>query len=876
MRLVDRERGTLGQTKLLVGIIIWGTLGIGPLSNPMFALNPNQPVRQLYHTSWTAKQGLDGGVNALAQTVDGYLWVGSSDGLFRFDGLTFERYKPEVGSFLASSVSTLLALSNGGLWIGYLNGGASFLKDGKVINFSAYSGNSGFPVSTVRQFVEDWDGTIWAAVVGGFVRLQGDHWQKVRMDWNYLGKAPTTIFVDNQGTLWVADSGIIMFLPRGAKKFHDTGIRANFRVDAFAQLLNGELCFLDNTHHLIRALPSPSHEIARIPHAASSSDSMVIDRDGALWIVAQPEGVVRIAFPKRTAAMVVEKFGPGIEAVTDKQGLTDMESQAVMEDREGNIWVGTDGGLDRFRLRNLTWQGLHPGTHLFSLVAGDRGAVWAGTRNWYVQGVEDGRRLTNSPNGTRMAYRDFDGTIWFSARDSFWKWKQGKFSEIRPPDQVQRDSILSKHRDPVIISAITNDHAGNLWVSISGFGEFQLKEGRWKFVTVVKDHPDWTARAAYTDSFDRVWLVYGEIIAVIDHGQVHSFSTKEGLRIGLPNTISGRNQQVWVGGENGIAFLKDDSFHALTATDGNTFGLITGIVVAPNDGLWLAAGPGIVHISEQQIRSAFENPMHKVSYELFDLVSDLPEQLQRGGVYSSGVVRGSDGLLWFATRGGVARVDPVRIIRNPLPPLVSIRSLVGNDKSYSVLRRVLLPPLTRNLRIDYTALSLSIPERVRFRYKLDGHDANWQDAGTRRSAFYTNLSPANYNFRVIACNNDGVWNELGTSVGFTIAPAWYQTYWFTAICSVFFIAASYVLYRRRMQSYANALKIRFDERLSERTRLARDLHDTLLQTIQGSKLVADHAQSYTGDAVRTRWAIERLSEWLERAMVEGRGASACR
>jgi signal transduction histidine kinase/ligand-binding sensor domain-containing protein len=869
---MDRERTTFGRTKLLLRIICV-CLGSAPVSAPLLALDPNQPSQQLYHTSWTAREGLDGGVNAIAQTPDGYLWIGTSDGLFRFDGLTFERYKPETGAFLTNSVSTLLAVPDGGLWIGYLNGGASFLRQGKVTNYSAYSGDSGFPVSTVRQFAQDWDGTIWAAVVGGFVRLEGERWQKIRMNWNYLGKAPTTVFVDNEGTLWVADNGIIMFLPKGAKKFHDTGIHTEGRIDAFAQLLDGTLCSLDDTHRLVSVLPqSPNRKTAGRPRKARSSDSMLVDQDGALWVVGQPEGLVRIPFPVGTATIDVGKAEPETQIITDKQGLTDLGSEAVLEDHEGNIWVGTDGGLDRFRHRNLTWRGLQSGTHMFSLVESDRGAIWAGTRSWYVQDTENGKRLNNSPQGTRTAYRDLRGTVWFGARDALWKWQRGTFSPVRPPDEVQKNSKLSKHRDPMIVSAITDDHAGNLWVSISGFGEFQLREGSWKFVAVVKDHPDWTARAAYTDSLDRVWLIYGEMVAVMDRGQVQTFSSREGLNVGLPNTISGRDDELWVGGENGIAFLQGNRFRALIGQDGTNFGLITGIVAPPNDGLWLAAGPGIVHIPEHEIQIVSQDPTHKVSYDVFDLVSDLPEQLQRGGVYSPGVIRGTDGILWFATRAGVARLDPARIDRNPLPPPVSIRSIVADGKFYSVLGRVSLPPLTRNLRIDYTALSLSIPERVRFRFKLAGHDLAWQDADARRSAFYTNLSPANYQFQVIASNNDGVWNMSGASVLFTITAAWYQTYWFKVICGLFLVSASYGLYRSRMRSYSRSLKIRFDERLSERTRLARDLHDTLLQTIQGSKLVADHAQSHTDDAVRTRRAIERLSEWLDRAMVEGRAA----
>ncbi len=178
----------------------------------MFALNPNQPLGQLYHTSWNAKNGLNGSVMALAQTTDGFLWVGTTDGLFRFDGLSFERYKPEAGSLPSTAVSSLMALSDGGLWVGSDRGGASFLKNGKVTN---YTERDGLPVSQVRCFAQDRDGTIWAAIVGGFVRLDRGRWHKIRADWNYPAKSARTLFVDSQGTLWVASGSTIMFLPKG-------------------------------------------------------------------------------------------------------------------------------------------------------------------------------------------------------------------------------------------------------------------------------------------------------------------------------------------------------------------------------------------------------------------------------------------------------------------------------------------------------------------------------------------------------------------------------------------------------------------------------------------------------------------------------------
>ena len=838
------------------------------LSPCVFALDPNQPLTQLYHSSWNAKNGLNGSVTALAQTTDGFLWVGTSDGLYRFDGLYFESYKPEVNELPSVAVSALMALPDGGLWIGYLRGGASFLKDGRVTN---YSEQEGLPVGRVRCFAQDHDGTIWAGVVGGFTRFDGARWQTIRMDWNYPSRSAWTLFVDKQGTLWVTTGKGIMFLPKGEKTFQDTGVESD-AIFAFAQAPDGTMLFHDHGQHSVRAFrPTTDPDNDSLPQFNIPARAILFDRDGTLWLAG--DGVSRIPFPERLSGRVSHS-SKEVERFTEENGLTENVAQAILEDREGNIWIGTGGGLDRFRFRNLAWFPFPSGTNNFSLVAGTNGEVWAGSRGdtpWPMARVPDAMPVKGAPTHVFMTYRDPEGVIWISAQDALLRWHNGVFTSIPPPEEMLKIVRSSATKDPITISSITKDAAGTLWVSYGGAGEFQLKDGIWMFTKIINEHPDWAASYAFTDSNNRVWLAYGDRLVAVAGENSRVFSTEDGLTIGPINIIAGRNQQLWVGGQTGLAFLKDDRFHTLNTTAQN-LGSITGMVVRANDGLWLAASSGIVHIPETEVQQALQQPGYRVSYEVFDLVSDLPEQLQRGGIYSSGVIESSDGLLWFATRSGIARLNPARILRNPLPPPVAIRSILGDGKSYSPLTNAALPALTKNLRIDYTALSLSVPERVRFRYKLESWDKDWQEAGDRRQAFYTNLSPGNYVFRVVASNNDGVWNEQAATFTFSVAPAWYQTVWFRLLCLALFLILAWLAYQFRVHQLSNAMSARFDERLAERTRLARELHDTFLQTIQGSKMVADDALDGPADPTRLRRAIEQISTWLAQATEEGRAA----
>jgi signal transduction histidine kinase/ligand-binding sensor domain-containing protein len=848
----------------------WTCLLFALFCSPALALDRDESLTQLYHTPWNERNGLTGSVTTLAQTMDGYLWVGTTNGLFRFDGLYFEPYKPEGGPLPSASVSALMALADGGLWVGYSRGGASLLKDGRATN---YSERDGFPVGRVRSFARDRDGTIWAGVVGGFTRLEGSRWQTIRMDWNYPSKSAWTLFVDPQGTLWVSTGKGIMFLPRGERKFQDTGLQTG-AVLAFAQAPDGTMWFHDNDAGSLRGFRTPTDSRTEpLPQIKIPARSILFDRDGALWLAGT--GLSRVLFPERLGGRSISETSPETERFTHEQGLTDDIATAVLEDREGNIWVGTEGGLNRFRYRNLLWFPFPAGTSNFSLAAGDNGEVWVGSwgdKVWPVARALDGVPVKGAPAFVYMMYRDPDGFIWISAKDKLLRWQGGEFTEILPPEEMLKLVRSSATKDPITVSAITKDGSGTMWVGIGGGGVFQLKDGVWKFTETLKEHPDWAPNAAFTDGAGRVWLAYGDRVAAVERGAVRTFTAEDGLAVGPFNIIAGRDRQVWVGGESGLAFLQGDRFHILKGADGNGLGSITGIVSPPADGLWLSAGPGIVHISENEMQRALQQPDYKVSYEVFDLVSDLPEQLQRSGSYSSSAVQGSDGLLWFATRSGIARVNPAHILRNPVPPPVVIRSVIADERFYSTSAQATLPPLTKSLQIDYTALSLTVPERVRFRYKLEGWDKQWHDAGTRRQAFYTNLGPGTYSFRVIACNNDGVWNEEGATMAFTIAPAWYQTDWFMALCiiSVFFVV--WAVYRFRVRQVARVISARFDERLAERTRLAQELHDTFLQTVQGSKMVAEDALEASSDPVRMRRAMEQLVIWLGQATNEGRAA----
>jgi len=785
------------------------------------ALDLQQPIGQLYHTAWTAKNGMAGMALALAQTPDGYLWVGTTQGLYRFNGISFEQYQPEEGTFPSRAIGSLFSDRSGGLWIGYFKGGASYLKNGRVTNYSV---PEGIPFGPVRCFAEDWDGTIWVAATGGLGRLDGRRWVMKLKEWNYPGNSPDSLFVDDRGTLWASTGKEIVFLTRGSKKFAEAHILCSLRT-AFAESADGTVWYLDSIRERLEPLPQQlgwrdSSWLTR----TSSSSMGIFDSDGGFWRTSVDGGrISRFLSQEQLPRLKLNGFGPSIETFNAKQGLTSDSTYCVLEDREGNIWVGTDNGIDRFRHRNLSWYSVLPGSDYFSLVAGENGNMWAGTEPGKVVHIPDGKVVRGSPKAVLGDYHAPDGTIWFYPLHKLFHWQNRSFKEVQLPTEAISDRVKS----------FTVKRDGTLWASISGSGEFYRKDDKWKFVKVLAAHPDWTASAAYTDASDRVWLALQEYAAAIDHGRVEVYSREQGLALGPILVIGGNPQQLWIGGENGLALLSGNRFRQVRGSDGTDFGVVTGLVATLGHGLWLTATAGIIHIFEDEVQKALKDPSHPLKYEVFDVVSDLPEAPISLGLYVKPVVEGSDGMLWIETIRGVARLDPAQVVHNQVPPPVSIRSVTADGRQYSAYANARIPPLTKEVRFDYDGLSLTIPERVKFRYRLKGLNQGWVDAGVRRQAFFTNLAPGRYAFEVLACNNDGVWTSTPAVWRFVILPAYYQTLWFKAAMWTTAVILLWLLYLYRLRRLSEEIHNRLNVRQRERDRIARELHDTLLQGFQG-------------------------------------------
>lgn len=826
-----------------------------------------QPLERMHHTAWTARDGLGGRPSSLAQTADGFLWIGTSDGLYRFDGIRFEYYRPAHGAMAARAVSTLAAAPGGGLWVGYESGGVTFLDaSGRAANWSPADG---LPVARVRSIAVDLDGTAWVAATGGLARLiaGGKQWQKIRRDRGYPHLSAWNVFVDRGGTLWVgaASPNGVLFLPRGAERFVDLAVAGS--ALGFGELEDGTIVYAhqqEATVHLVRRRGDGATMFQTIPDLPSAA--IAVDRDGGVWTAGHGASRFRLTSPADGSEPAA---GP-VERLTPADGLSGEPGKELLVDREGTVWMTTSAGLDRFRHRNLAWDRDETLASGGSLITGADGRVWI--LSFRQPGLRDGLDrvpVPGAPAPLDNGYVDRDGAVWLSDQQALYRWDGTRFTPVPPPREVVENQLR------FTVLGTVRDRSGRLWISVGGSGVFHQSASEWTFQPILEGRPDMAPFSLAADQEGRVWLAYRDELAMVEGDRVRIYTAADGLDIGPLTSVRTGAGRVWVTGELGFALLHGDRFHPVDHSVPSALGLgvVTGSVPA-SGGLWLTTTTGIGHVPSTELERLSADPTARITVELFDLVSDLPEPIRFAHRHFQRGTEAGDGVLWFVTQSGIARVDPRRIVRNRLPPPIAFRAVLADDKSFSPHDEIRLPPLTRALRIEYTALSLVIPERVRFRHRLEGWEDGWHDAGDRREVTYTDLGPGAYALHVTASNNDGVWNDAGATLRFTVAPAWFQTTLFRVLVALLLLALAVAAYRYRIRRVSAALAARYDERLAERTRIARDLHDTLLQTVQGSKMVADDALDRPADTDRLRHAMERLSEWLGQAAEEGRAALA--
>jgi signal transduction histidine kinase/ligand-binding sensor domain-containing protein len=831
----------------------------------VWAVDPTRHISQYAHTAWRVQDGVfSGAALAVTQTTDGYLWIGTRAGLVRFDGVRFVSWTPPDGKHLPSSdVMSLLGARDGSLWIG-TEGGLSHWDNRDLTNYLIRPEN-------INSIIEDRRGMVW------FTRSRGSDadgglCQVIGTGVRCYGKADGLpgadfsgpVVADTQGNLWIGGSTkVVRWKPGSSSTFLLKNLKSKEGINGAKSLAanpNGSVWVgIDlpgrglGLEQVVQGAWKP-FVTPELDGSTLEVGALFLDRENALWIGTANQGIYRI-------------HGLKLEHFNSADGLSGDNVTTFYEDREGNLWVATSKGIDCFRDIKVATFSAREGLatpEVDSVLAAQDGTVWIGGSGALdavhqdgVSSVKAGKGLPG--NQVTSLLEDHAGRLWVGVDKTMSIYKNGTFRRIDRRDGTPIGAVVG----------MTEDVDSNIWVETIGPPRTLIRIHDLKVQEEFPVPQMPAARKVAADPEGGIWLgLMNGDLARYRHGKTETFNFKHGEDSRVNQLIVNSDGSVLGATPLGLVGWKDGKQQTLTVRNGLPCDSVYALITDIQGDLWLYTECGLVEIAGSEMQRWWAQPDITVQLRTFDSFDGV----QPGRAPFGGAARSPDGRLWFANGAVLQMIDPNHLSGNALPPPVHVEEVIADRKNYSPNQDLRLPPLTRDLEIDYTALSFVAPQKVRFRYRLEGRDAAWQDAGTRRHAFYNDLRPGRYRFRVIACNNDGVWNDTGAALNFSVAPTWYQTNWFRVLCVVSGVFIVVVLYRLRVRQIARSIGARFDERLAERTRMARDLHDTFLQTIQGSKLVADDALDKPSDPVRMRRAMEKLSEWLGQATQEGRAA----
>ncbi len=827
------------------------------LSQPL-----NRPIRSLYHTVWKVRDGVPNDIVAIQQTRDGYLWLGTGEGLFRFDGVRFERYAPNRGGELFSGrISALLATKDGGLWIAHQGRGvrASFLKNDEVSN---YASPDPLHPGTILAFAQSPDGTMWAATDYGLVRLEGAHWIDVGQHYDRASSYPETVFVDHRGTLWVNTRAGLLYRPLGQSQFQTADATISENVD-IAESPDGSV-WMASVRGWVRKVTQPDGSLLRdYPLIVAKSLGIAFTHDGALWIATVGDGLLREPFPNQLSTNR-KTSEDTLEHYTERDGLGNDFSDTVFEDRERNVWVTSSRGLDQFRWSKLIPIELAHGATYISMAEDPSGGLIVGSES--LMRTVDGAvtRVLSPPSRIECAYRDPFDRVWLGGVDGLWRLSADRFLAYPLP----RDLTPSGHN----VQAMTLDRFGSLWVSFDRNGVYRLKGGSWTRSGGLLNFPTDPALIETTDAEGRTWFGYRDnLLAMLDGTKISLFTPQQSVNIGNVLSIYEAGGRIWIGGDKGIEVLEDSRFHGIGSADVETLKGISGIASDAKGDMWLNGLSGVRHIKADEIQRALANHGYSMAIERLDDLDGLvsaPEQIRP----LPSVVKTSDGRIYFATRSSVVWIDPRQIPRNTTPPTVDIQSVNADGKTYDRPKELNLKANINNLEIRYTAPSLLIPERVRFRYFMESLDKTWIDAGDRRMALYSRVPPGKYVFKVIAANDEGLWSESARTVSIDIPPSFIQSIWFRILCVLVSLLLLSLVYVLRFRQVNAQIQARIYGRVAERERIARELHDTLLQGVLSASMQLDLAEDQLAEDSPLKGLVQSVLATLRHVTEESRMA----
>ena len=799
-----------------------------PLMAP--ALDPHRTMSQYLRDRWPTEDGFPGGqVSAIAQTADGYLWIAGEKGLVRFDGLNFRLIKESSNGAPITHVLGLTTDAEGGLWIWMQ--GANILRyhGGRFDNVTS---GSALPDLSITAMSPTTEGGILLSTIGQ------DTFQYRKGSVSKVGSTdiPDTLILSNakttDGRIWIGtrDTGLF-YLEAGRITPVLQGVTSK-KVNCLLPGRRNELWI--GTEHGLLYWDGSRISMEKVPLSLRQEEIFAIatDRDDNLW-VATARGLSRFsASGKDTPAVTTENGMPGITA--------------LFEDREGNLWIGSPQGLQRWRdgtfLTQFTGLGLPPLDSGGPVFADAEDRVWFGPAQGGLYSIEHGTAAQSKAAGIGS-----DIVYSLSGRgSSLWIGRQeGGLTHLFPLGNTlasrtytQADGLAQNS-----VYAVHESQDGTVWAGTLSAGLSTLKDGVWTTYTTADGLSSNTITAVEEDAQHNIWVATPSGLSERIDGHWRTYRAQNGLPSDeitclLPDETGEEPNAIWVGTANGLALLSPGNIRSFASVSEVLQEPVLGIAGDRSGFLWIATPDHIMRLSRQKLLDSTLAAADIREYMRSDGLPAL-EGVRR----SRSVIVDEEGRVWISTRGGLVATAPTSLRRPAASSVVQMQAILADGVPIG-LERAQIPALQRRIVLEFAAVSLTAPERLQYRYRLDGFDKGWSEPSPAREAVYTHLDPGSYRFRVVASNTDGVWSEAEASQPFVIQPAFWQTNWFRLCCFAALLLVAWFAYFLRTRQLARQLQLRFEERLAERMRIAQDLHDTLLQGFLSASMQLDVATDH--------------------------------
>lgn len=776
---------------------------------------------------WQTEEGLpNNGVQAIHQAADGYLWVGTSRGLARFDGVRFTVLTPKNEPVLTSErIWRLCPDRRGGFWIADDEGGLCFWRNGRLQRFSADARQGARRIFSMCCDREDrlWTVTLEgevACIEAGQVRPLGRPGQGAR--------GPSCLAADLDGTVWLASHSSLGFF----RSHTWVSVAENLAPPLEIAPRRAGGLWLVAGQRIYEVQPGGTRrEVAVLPWPAEDTNArqLLEDRRGTLWIGTSRRG------------LLAWRNGGGLRPVpTSHQSIL-----TLYEDREGSLWVGTQGGgLNRIRETPFevfdARSGL-PGDIIHSLAEDRSGRMWFVPQSGGLTFLSNGVWHTlpsQPPFGTQLlgVAPAADGGVWITTiYDGLIYWREGQTRSWTPAEGLAGPRV----------DALLEDRQRRLWLGYHAEGLGCLEGTRLLRYTTADGLPGMSVRALAEDGLNRLWIGTADGgLTRWSEGRLSPERLPPG--IGAVNAIVPlEDGTLWLGTlAGGLVRVRPGWAARVSTAQGLPDDFVANVLPDDADNFWCASSKGLFRVSLRDLNAVADGRLSRLEVCTYGRSDGLADFTFPGTAHPS-AWRARDGRLWFASAKGAVAVDPARLEINREPPPVWIEEILCQGRTVELTDVAEMPAGRRDWEFRFTALSLVAPEKVRFRHRLLGYDADWVEAGASRQARYEGLPPGNYRFQVIACNNDGVWNEAGASFRFTIAPYVWETAWFPAVAAtvgigVLALTARWVVVRRLRRRIALLEQQHVVEK--ERTRIARDIHDELGASLTRIGLLADLAR----------------------------------